>query len=38
VIGQFVGDVFGVLCIHIRQYNRYSNLTEVPAFRQVKCY
>ncbi len=30
VIGQFVGDVFGVLCIHIRQYNRCSNLTEVP--------
>jgi hypothetical protein len=30
VIGQFGGDVFGVLCIHIRQYNRCSNLTEVP--------
>ena len=26
VIGQFVGDVFGVLCIHTHQYNKRSNL------------
>jgi hypothetical protein len=30
VIGQFVGDVFGVLCIHTRQYNMCSKSCEVP--------
>jgi hypothetical protein len=30
VIGQFIRDVFGVLCIHIHQYNMCSNTCEVP--------
>jgi hypothetical protein len=30
VIGSFVGDVFGVLCIHACQYNVSSNSCEVP--------
>ena len=30
VIGQFIGDVFGVLCIHTHQYSICSNSYEVP--------
>jgi hypothetical protein len=30
VIGQFVGDMFGVLCIHTRQCNICSNPCEAP--------
>jgi hypothetical protein len=30
VRGQFVGDVFDVLCLHTHQYNMYSNLYEAP--------
>ncbi len=31
MVGQFVGDMFGVLYIHTRQYNKCSNTCEVPA-------
>src|SRR5260370_5530676 len=30
VVGHFVGDVFGVLCLHTRQYNKRSHLLEEP--------
>jgi len=30
VIGQFIRDVFGVLCIHTQQYNICSTSCEVP--------
>jgi len=30
VIGSFVGDVFGVLCLHTRYCNMCSNPCEVP--------
>lgn len=30
VIRQLVGDVFGVLCLHTRQYIRCSSFTEEP--------
>jgi hypothetical protein len=30
VIGQFVGDVFHVRCIHTRHYNKCSHSCEVP--------
>jgi hypothetical protein len=30
VIGQLVGDVFGVLCLHTHHCNICSNLCEVP--------
>jgi hypothetical protein len=33
VIGQFVDDVFGVLCIHTHQFNKRSNSCEVPGGR-----
>jgi hypothetical protein len=32
VIGQFVGDVFGVLCIHTRHGNRCSNSCEASGW------
>ena len=28
LIGAYVVDVFGVLCLHLRQYNRCSNLQD----------
>ncbi len=30
VIGQFIRDVFGVLCIHTQQYNMCSTSCDVP--------
>lgn len=37
MVSQLVGDVFGVLYIHTRQYNKCSSLEEVPVGAGYPC-